>query len=124
MLSTNLPIAANRNGVFPSATLNIANVNEGLVLSISDQKWDYLTIQETYDGAISAGSVVVKILVSNSGSQADAVDFPTGAVTLSAAGMTALQRVTSFGFVHIVVTTAGTSGTYRIWAVASKQINP
>lgn len=107
-------------GVFPQKTLDISLVNSSIVLDLRGGSWDYLTIQGVYDGAVTLGSLVNKIQISNTGATADAVDFST-AVTLSVAGMTTYLRVTAISFVHITFTTAGTSGMFRFIAKAAKQ---
>lgn len=100
-------------GKFPDQTIDIANINEGVIYDVST--WDYFSLQVLDDDSVAVvrGSHVLKVQKSNAGM--GPVDFATP-VTQSTVGMTATQTVTCMGSVHALNTTAGTSGKIRLCA--------
>lgn len=109
-------IAANASGEYRSVSIDISNANEQVIFDVRD--WSSFSIQAIQDGAVTVGSLVQKVQVSQDA--ANPVDFPSGGVTLSAAGISAILNVISYGYVHCIITTAGTSGSFRLFARASK----
>jgi hypothetical protein len=105
-------------GIFPVATFeDISFVNDSIVFDLSDG-WDYLTIQLVQAGSVTLGSFVNKIQMSNDGGNPQ--DFSTP-VTLSTASITSVLSVSSIRYVHSTITTAGTSGKLKLYAVASRR---
>lgn len=109
------PVKPNAFGVFEPVYIDIANLNETVVFDVGG--WDSFSLQRVNNGSVNVGSNVLKVQKSNNG--ASPVDF-SGAVTLSAEGMTATQEITAIGFVHAVNTTAGTSGIIALHARVQK----
>ena len=97
-----------------------------LDISVTDQivydvrGWSTFTLQAVQDGAVTVGSLVIKVQVSNDGANPN--DFPSGAVTRSTAGISDLLTVVAYGYVHVKITTAGTSGNFRFIAQASRTV--
>ena len=111
-------VKPNRDGTFPEARLIVTDVNASVVFDLRGDDWQYMTIQMIARGAIDLTSLVNKVRISNDGS--NPVDFPAGAVTLSAVGITTALTVTAINFLHVTFTTAGTSGTVAFLARASR----
>ena len=68
-----------------NARIDISVANEQLIFDVSG--WNTLTLQAVSDGAVTVGSLALKIQVSNDGANPN--DFPSGAVTRSTAGISA-----------------------------------
>ncbi len=115
-MSTVETLYADRRGFYPSRQLNIANIGEQVVLYVGD--FDDLTIQVIDDGSVSNGSLVLAIQQSNDG--CNCVDFASP-LTQNTAGISSMLSVSSLGYVHVKVTTAGSSGNKRIIAKARRQ---
>ena len=106
-------------GIFPHVTFeDISQVNDSFVFELGGS-WDYMTIQLVPLGDVTLGSLVNKIRCSNDG--ANPLDFTSGAVTLSTATITSQLTVTAVRYVHSTLTTAGTSGKLRLFAVAARK---
>lgn len=93
-----------QKGFFSPVVTGIT-VNEEVIFDTAG--WDSFTLQMVKNADADLTSLVLKVQKSNDG--CNPVDFAS-AVTQSTEGMTAKQEVTAVGFVHAVVTTAGTSG--------------
>lgn len=112
-------IKPDARGVFPEAVFeDISIKNDSIVFDLTDG-WDYFTYQLIYAGSVTIGSLVNAIQISNDG--ANPVDFPSGAVTQSTSGFSSLLGVTAVRYVHSTLTTAGTSGKFKVRAFVSRR---
>jgi len=95
--------------IVPLTPIEVAATRRGpkrVFVQVNDATNASLQVATSYD---IAGAWVVSFKVSNDG--ANAFNFPAGAITLNAAGVTASQSLGGFGWVCVEVSTDGTAGT-------------
>jgi hypothetical protein len=106
------------NGRYSPWPLDLTPVDGAVIYDVRDMST--FTLQAVANGAVTVGSLVIKVQVSNDGANPN--DFPSGSITRSTAGISTQLDVVAYNYVHVIVTTAGTSGTFMLHAVASKTV--